>query len=75
MIHTQIQAESKVYLKAPSKDHETGGSGESGAEYLTQDRNIYQNQKATSYWRRFIQLFTIPRIRRATTGKCSIFKV
>ncbi|KAF2153459.1 hypothetical protein K461DRAFT_286153 [Myriangium duriaei CBS 260.36] len=70
LIHVQIQAESKIYGMT---DRGLGGDttdvaadDESYAASFTENTNLYRKQGATTYLKRFVQLFTIPRIRRGT---------
>lgn len=39
---------------------------------LADNKDVYVIQRATSYIRRFRQLFTVPRIRRASMGRAGL---
>ncbi|PNS18123.1 hypothetical protein CAC42_3568 [Sphaceloma murrayae] len=71
LIHTQIQAESKVYAHT---DPDIGAVEDSDDDIasITENRNIYVTQRATTVLRRFLQLFRIPRIRRATMAAFAV---
>lgn len=71
-INAQIKTESEVYSHVNGHvDVEANGHAEDTAIGTSNPvhEDVYQTHKATSYLKRLIQLFTVPRIRRATTGK------
>lgn len=70
-INAQIKAETEVYSAAiVNGDAEARGVKREMSLGVANPvhEDAYEMRNATSYWRRFIQLFAIPRIRRATTA-------
>ncbi|KAF4553576.1 Sugar (and other) transporter-like protein 62 [Elsinoe fawcettii] len=70
LIHTQMQAEARMYTSSgpepePSDDPD---DDRVDAASLTDNKDIYVTQGGTSFFRRFRQLFSVPRIRRASTA-------
>ncbi|TKX22452.1 sugar transporter-like protein 21 [Elsinoe australis] len=66
LIHTQIQAESRMYSGKGSDVPFTEDMEAPDTASLADNKDVYVIQRATSYIRRFRQLFTVPRIRRAS---------
>ncbi|KAF2225406.1 hypothetical protein BDZ85DRAFT_279096 [Elsinoe ampelina] len=70
LIHTQMQAEARMYTTPMMGTHpeEDLDDDKVDAASLTDNKNIYVTQGGTSFFRRFRQLFSVPRIRRASTA-------